>query len=41
MTAELAAFAGSAAAALDVQIVCNREPVEPVALYKYVTTLLK
>ncbi len=38
---ELAAFSGSAAAALDVQIVCNREPVGPVALYKYVTTLLK
>jgi rfaE bifunctional protein nucleotidyltransferase chain/domain len=38
---ELAAFAGSAAAALDVQIVCNREPVSSVALYKYVTTLLK
>ena len=38
---EIAAFIGSAAAALDVQIVCNREPVAPVALYKYVTTLLK
>lgn len=38
---ELAAFAGSVAAALDVQIVCNRESVEPAAFYKYITTLLK
>lgn len=38
---EIAAFIGSAAAALDVQIVCNREPIAPVALYKYITTLLK
>lgn len=38
---EVAAFVGSAAAALDVQIVCNREPISPVSLNKYVTTLLK
>ncbi len=38
---EVAAFVGSVAAALDVQIVCNREPVNPVALFKYVSTLLK
>jgi len=38
---DLALFAGSAAAALDVQIVCNREPVRAVALFKYITTLLK
>lgn len=38
---EQALFAGSAAAALDVQIVCNREPVRAVALFKYITTLLK
>ncbi|MBF0309141.1 MAG: adenylyltransferase/cytidyltransferase family protein [Magnetococcales bacterium] len=38
---DLAAFLGSAAAALDVQIVCNREAVTPVSLYKYITTLLK
>lgn len=38
---EVAAFVGSAAAAIDVQIVCNRIPVEPVVLFKYVTTLLK
>jgi rfaE bifunctional protein nucleotidyltransferase chain/domain len=34
-------FIGSVAAALDVQIVCNREAVEPVALFKYLSTLLK
>lgn len=39
--ARLAAFVGSAAAALDVQIVCNRESVEAPSLYKYVTTLMK
>lgn len=41
LDAELAAFIGSAAAAIDVQIVCNREPIEQSMLYKYVTTLLK
>jgi len=41
LSPELALFAGSAAAALDVQIVCNREPVRAVALFKYITTLLK
>jgi hypothetical protein len=38
---EIGLFIGSAAAALDVQIVCNREPISPVNLYKYITTLLK
>ncbi len=38
---EVALFVGSAAAALDVQVVCNREPTNPVNLYKYITTLLK
>lgn len=38
---ELAAFVGSAAAAIDVQIVCNREPVSLAGLQKYVGTLLK
>ena len=38
---EIALFTGSAAAALDVQIVCNREPINPVNLYKYISTLLK
>lgn len=37
----IAALAGSIAAALDVQIVCNREPVDPVLFAKYATTLLK
>ncbi len=41
LPSEVAAFVGSAAAALDVQIVCNREPISPVSLNKYVTTLLK
>jgi len=41
LPAEVAAFVGSAAAALDVQIVCNREPVSATGLSKYVTTLLK
>jgi rfaE bifunctional protein nucleotidyltransferase chain/domain len=38
---EVAAFVGSAAAAIDVQIVCNREAIAPVILNKYITTLLK
>lgn len=38
---ETAVFVASAAAALDVQIVCNRETVSPVGLIKYITTLLK
>ncbi len=41
LSGQVAAFVGSAAAALDVQIVCNREPVSSVKLFKYVTTLLK
>jgi rfaE bifunctional protein kinase chain/domain/rfaE bifunctional protein nucleotidyltransferase chain/domain len=39
--AEVAAFVASAAAALDVQTVCNREPVDRIVLFKYITTLLK
>jgi len=38
---EVAAFVGSVAAAMDVQIVCNREPINPVGLNKYISTLLK
>ncbi len=38
---EEALFIGSVAAALDVQIVCNREPVSPASLHKTITTLLK
>lgn len=41
LDAQVAAFIGSVAAAMDVQIVCNREPVNPVGLKKYVSTLLK
>ena len=41
LPAEVAAYVGSVSAALDVQIVCNREPVSSVALFKYITTLLK
>ncbi|OQW92607.1 MAG: cytidyltransferase [Thiotrichaceae bacterium IS1] len=39
--AELAGFVASVAAALDVLIICNREPVNPVSMFKYITTLLK
>ncbi|MBF0163663.1 MAG: adenylyltransferase/cytidyltransferase family protein [Magnetococcales bacterium] len=38
---ELALFIGSVAAALDVQIVCNRESIAPVSMFKYINTLLK
>lgn len=41
LDAGIAVFIGSVAAAMDVQIVCNREPIDPVILKKYVTTLLK
>lgn len=41
MEPELALFVGSVAAALDVQIICNREPVNPIVLFKYIATLLK
>ena len=37
----ISALAGGIAAALDVQIVCNREPVDPILFAKYATTLLK
>lgn len=37
----VANFVGSIAAAMDVQIVCNREPIDRVNLKRYVTTLLK
>jgi len=38
---ELSLFVASTAAALDVQIVCNREPINPISLFKYINTLLK
>jgi len=41
LPSEVAAFVASAAAAIDVQIVCNREPINAVGLFKYITTLLK
>ncbi|MBF0610586.1 MAG: adenylyltransferase/cytidyltransferase family protein [Magnetococcales bacterium] len=41
ISSETALFIASAAAALDVQIVCNREPVSPVNLIKFINTLLK
>jgi len=41
LDSRVANFVGSVAAAMDVQIVCNREPIDPVNLKKYVTTLLK
>jgi bifunctional ADP-heptose synthase (sugar kinase/adenylyltransferase) len=34
-------FVGSVAAAIDVQIICNREPIDKISLKKYITTLLK
>ncbi len=41
LKSDVALFVGSAAAALDVQVVCNREPIISVNLYKYIATLLK
>jgi rfaE bifunctional protein nucleotidyltransferase chain/domain len=38
---DISIFLGSAAAAMDVQIVCNRDSIEPVGLIKYIGTLLK
>jgi rfaE bifunctional protein nucleotidyltransferase chain/domain len=38
---ELVLFIGNAVGALAVQIVCNRQPVDPVYLKKFITTLLK
>ncbi len=41
MPFEVAGFIGSATAAIDVQIVCNRDPVSFPMLSKYIGTLLK
>jgi rfaE bifunctional protein nucleotidyltransferase chain/domain len=38
---EEALIVGSATAAIDVQVVCNREPISPSSLFKYIQTLLK
>ena len=37
----IAAFVASVAAALDVQTVCNKHPINSIALYKYIKTLMK
>ncbi len=38
---DLVGFVGNAVAAIKVGIVCNRSSIEPVELYKFITTLLK
>ncbi len=38
---EILAFIGNCVGAMAVEIVCNREPINPVALQKFITTLLK
>ncbi|MFA6434980.1 MAG: PfkB family carbohydrate kinase [Elusimicrobiales bacterium] len=38
---EMVGFVGNAVAAIKVGIVCNRSSIEPVELYKFITTLLK
>lgn len=38
---ELIMFIGNAVGAMAVQIICNRDPVDPVDLKKFITTLLK
>ena len=39
--AQLVGLVGNAVGALAVQVVCNRDSIEPVPLYKFLTTLLK
>lgn len=39
--AQLVGLIGNAVGALAVQVVCNRESIEPVPLFKFLTTLLK
>lgn len=41
LDSQVANFVGSVAAAMDVQIVCNREPINAGSLKKYISTLLK
>ena len=38
---EIVGFVGNCVGALAVETVCNREPVDPVLLYKFITALLK
>ena len=41
MAPEILAFVGNCAGALAVETVCNREPVDPVHLYKFLESLLR
>jgi len=41
LSSDVAAFVGSAAAALSVKAVCNRDPVNSVKLDSYIGSLLK
>jgi rfaE bifunctional protein nucleotidyltransferase chain/domain len=41
MEPEISNFVASAAAAIDVQIICNRESIDRASLKKYITTLMK
>jgi len=38
---DMVGFIGNCAGALAVEVVCNREPVDPVLLYKFVTSVLR
>jgi hypothetical protein len=38
---DMVGFVGNAVGALAVRIICKRESVEPVPLYKFITALLK
>ncbi len=38
---DLIGFTGNAAAAIKVGIVCNRESIEPLPLFRFINTLLK
>ena len=38
---EVLGFIGNCVGGLAVEIVCNREPIKPVALFKFIQTLLK
>lgn len=41
LSSEISNFIGGAAAALDVQIVCNKEPIQKSDLFKFITTIMK
>lgn len=38
---DMVGFVGNAVGALAITVVCNRSPVEPIPLFKFITTLLK